>query len=140
IHPTDKQVTYEGLGYQNVHAAQDLEGAVDFLTSNGYEVGYATFWNANIVTNMTSGHIPMIPLVIDNANASLSYFQWLTNKNHHEEAFIENKRVFLLLLAPENEMYLQTPLADDGNLVYQDDFYLIYDFEYSDQPYYALLE
>ena len=65
INPTDEQVKYEGLSWQNINTVKELKGAVGFLTSNSYEVGYASFWNSNVITVITSGQISMITLSID---------------------------------------------------------------------------
>ncbi|HNX63036.1 MAG TPA: hypothetical protein PKN45_10370 [Candidatus Limiplasma sp.] len=140
IHPDNKKVIYEGLGRKDIHTVQELQGAVDFLQENQYTLGYASYWCSNVVTEMTNGEIPMVNVQVNTKNPAIAYYNWLTDKRYRDYSFVEGKKVFLLLPLNENDAFLSTPMADTASEVYQDELYVIYDFEYSDDPWNALNE
>ena len=39
---------------------EHLTPVVGFLQDNGYTFGYANFWDANVITEMTNGQIEMV--------------------------------------------------------------------------------
>lgn len=53
---------YEGLRFQNRDKKYELVQVVTILTEQGYDKGYADHWEANIITEMTNGNMPMIPI------------------------------------------------------------------------------
>ena len=72
--------TYEGLTFHNRDHKEELTEVVDFLMEQGYDKGYASYWECNLITEMTSGSIPMV-LINDqyfNASGNLQYRNWLT--------------------------------------------------------------
>ena len=94
------------------------EGYISYLTENGYDYGYATFWNANITTEMTDGRIDMTSL--DPNADDLQIFKWLTDKTLLEK---EHDKYFLLLDRDEAGKYRET------DPVYEDEYYSVYDIE-----------
>ena len=140
INPGQQDVIYEGLGRKDIHTVQELQGAVNFLQKNQYTLGYATYWCSNVVTEMTNGEIPMVNVQVNTKNPAITYYNWLTDKRYRDSSFVKDKKVFLLLPINENDAFLSTPMADAASEVYQDDLYVIYDFEYSDDPWNALNE
>ena len=44
---------------QNYRGNPHLEEVTDWVTQQGYTQGYATFWNANVVTEWSSGQLEM---------------------------------------------------------------------------------
>jgi len=138
LHPDNEQVIYEGLGRKDIHTVQELQGAVVFLQQNQYNLGYASYWCSNVVTEMTNGEIPMITIQVNTKDPVITYYDWLTDKRYRDSSFVEDKKVFLLLPVSESEAFLSTPMADTASEVYQDPLYVIYEFEYSDDPWNAL--
>lgn len=94
------------------------EGYISYLTENGYDYGYATFWNANITTEMTDGNIDMTSL--DPNADDLQIFKWLTDKTLIEK---EHDKYFLLLDRDETDKYR------GADPVYEDEYYSIYDID-----------
>lgn len=93
-------------------------GYIDYLKENGYDYGYATFWNANITTEMSDGAVDMTSLD-PNADKPV-VFLWLTDRRLIEK---EHDKVFLLLTNDELGMY-------EGKApVYQDDHFSVFDIE-----------
>lgn len=96
-------------------------GYINFLEENGYDYGYATFWNANITTEMTDGRIDMTSL--DPNAEDLRVFRWLTDKRLIDEP---HDRAFLVLENDEADMYR------GSEPVYSDDSFSVYDIDKSE--------
>lgn len=91
-------------------------GYINYLKENGYDYGYATFWNANITTEMSDGTINMTSLD-PNADSPV-VFRWLTDKR-----LIGGKhdRAFLVLTSQELDMY------EKKDPVYSDEYFSVFD-------------
>ncbi len=94
------------------------QGYISYLTENGYDYGYATFWNANITTEMSDGKVDMTSL--DPNTDDLRIFKWLTDKTLLEK---EHDKYFLLLDRDETDRYREAAP------VYEDEYYIIYDID-----------
>ena len=127
LDPDDKLVAYEGLGWQETDTIYRLEGVVEFLEENEYTHGYASFWNANIVAELTNGKVSMSGIIlVENA---MVYHDWLSVKHYREREYAEQQTPFLLLTHGEVDAFMQTTPAEAAYDVYYDDFYVIYEFE-----------
>ena len=91
-------------------------GYIDFVKAEGYDYGYATFWNANITTEMSDGVIDMTSL--DPNADKLVVFRWLTDKRLIER---EHEKAFLVLTKEELDMY------DGKKPVYEDEYFSVFD-------------
>lgn len=75
-------------------ARQEL---VDYLESNNYTQGYASFWNANVITELSNGEIDVwCGDITFNMDSTYKLFDWLQDKRHFTEEPKSNK-VFLLI-------------------------------------------
>ena len=97
------------------------QGYIQFLEENGYDYGYATFWNANITTEMTDGRIDMTSL--DPNAEDLRVFRWLTDKRLIGEP---HDRAFLVLENDEAGMY------KGSEPVYSDESFSVFDIDKSE--------
>ena len=131
IKPEGKSVKFDGNYFMNIHAAEDLSGVAEFVVENELTLGYATFWNANIVTELTSGKTAMVGLEVFWLDEKFTYQNWLTAKHYREEAFVEEQNPFILLSHEENEMFAKTPLAEYAIFLYKDARYYIYSFDFA---------
>lgn len=113
--------TYEGLMFQVKDKKAELTEVVNFLTEQGYDKGYASYWECNIVTEMTSGNIPMVLLknYKEDEGANLAYRNWLTLLWNRESPC---QKPFLLLT---NDVWKDTFQESDSSVyctpVYSDD-------------------
>ena len=110
-------------------AEETRVATVNFLTENGYDFGYATFWNANVLTELSDGQVEVGNLQEDNF---ASPFLWLTHKKYYREGYHEGK-CFLLttvgeLAAAENGNEGNLSIIRQGTEVYNDGQYIIYDY------------
>ena len=91
-------------------------GYINYMLENGYDYGYATFWNANITTEMSDGAIDMTSL---DPNAEKPViFKWLTDRRLIEG---EHEKAALVLTNEELHMY------EGIEPVYSDDHYSVFD-------------
>ena len=103
----------------------------DYLEENGMTFGYATFWNANVVTELTSGKVEVVSISIDeNAEGQgvPHTGQWLEKiedigMNH------PNESVFILLSPQEAERLKDFLALSGAEKTYEDDGLGVYRIE-----------
>lgn len=115
---------YEGLSFQTKNQKALMTPAVEFLEQEGYELGYATFWNSNILTEMTDGGIKTVTLTIDHESGNVVLCEWLTLRSNRD---LKDQKDFLLLEASLQEVFEANNDLSDCTLVYRDDGFIIYD-------------
>lgn len=118
-------------------ANTELKTIAKTLTENGYDKGYASFWNANILTELSNGQIE----VWDFGNANDlkrvetidQRYDWLQPTAHATET--PEGSVFLLLSANQYETCHWREALEDERVVYQSEGYILFGFEdYGDIP------
>ena len=115
---------YEGLGFQEMDKREHLTGAADYLCLNNYEIGYATYWEGNITTELTNGQVRLINVQMDASNGNLTYFNWLTSLYLREE---ENHKPFLLITSEVRSAFESSDSFQYCTLVYEDQYHCVYD-------------
>lgn len=120
---------YEGLGYKTYNARSYITPAVSFLQENGYDLGYAGFWNSNISTEISNGKIKMINLNMNFNDGTIYYYDWLTLKSNRS---LVNKKKFILLSVDEYQKLTKNEELQKCEIVYRDDYYVIYDLTEND--------
>ena len=117
---------YEGLVFQDRSITKTLDPVVDFLVENEYELGYATFWNANIITEMSDGKARFINVHFNDTTGKVTFNYWLTltaNRN------LENPKKFLLLERYQQKTFENGNDLTDCSLVYEDENYVVYEIK-----------
>ncbi len=114
---------YEGLVFQSREHRAQLEDAVAFLQTQHYEVGYATFWNSNILTEMTDGAIRTVNITLDEETGEIAYHNWLTLLPNRDTA---GKKVFLLLENRQCAAAERSGALDGCAAVYHDALFTVY--------------
>ena len=118
---------YPGLFYKDL--TTDLKEVTDALVAQGYENGYASYWNGNIVTELSEGRIEMFNWddhVDDNVDVERLYI-WMQPVEHARKQ-AEGKQ-FILLDTKEN---LECPLVgylSEKNVAFRNGSYVAYGFE-----------
>ncbi len=110
------------------------EDVLAYLLDNDLTFGYATFWNGNVLTELSNGEVEVAGVSTINKD-SIGYHQWLTFAKYHEPGYHEGK-VFILLAQSELEAFQSTELSKEGELAYQDSGYTVYVFQ-DNQPIYS---
>lgn len=91
-----------------------LEDVSDWLVENGYTRGYATFWYANVLTELSDGTLEV--WTVDDMTR-MNLHEWLQSMDHRQAP---EGKVFLLIdptVARENLAYTKA-----ARVVYEDDY------------------
>lgn len=109
------------LSYLTVDKNADRREVAAFLEEQGYTFGYATYWNANIITELTDGKVE----VANVGDAEyLEYFQWSSPMKYYENGYAEGE-VFLLLDDEETAEAAGTRTLQNGRVVYESGAYTV---------------
>ncbi len=119
--------------YAKADRTDRIEKAAGYLTENGYTEGYAAFWNANVLTELTDGGIEVWSLTNSN-NTDISgidqVYPWLQAKAHQDQQ--PAGRFFLLLSEKELESETLGRMLDAQDIVYRQDGYVIFAYDSQD--------
>jgi hypothetical protein len=124
-----------GQGYLNFQslAGQDMnttrKGYIQYLLDNRLDYGFATFWNANVTTELTNGKIELAGLepngLDPDKNARFHIQGWLNPKKFYNSSFHQGES-FLLLTRDEWELAQKTGRSFAGLLPdYEDNDFII---------------
>ena len=103
--------------------------AVRYLEDQGYTFGYGSFWNCNVVEELTEGEIEMVPFT-GGRGEQYSLYPWLTKMDN---LFLDEPVSPAFLLLHYNELNRYAELIQGKEPVYQDDSYQIYLYDSSDE-------
>lgn len=117
------------LSFMTVDKNKAERPAAEFLVQNGYDFGYATYWNANIMTELTDGQTEVANILDPE---SLTFFTWSTPMKYYEENY-HTGRVFLLLTTEEASAYAGCRAVLIGEKVFEDDGYIVYAYENAEE-------
>ena len=125
-YPIDKRISY-AEDYEKYRAGAE---AIEKL---GYSEGFAPFWIANTLTELTNGKIEIWATGdadMARLNDSASVMPWLQEKRHLQE-LPENR--FLVITYGrilDDDYIVKCPLfKTDSNMLYSDDYITVYGFE-----------
>lgn len=113
---------------------KELRAIAEWLPENGYYNGYATYWNANVLTELSNGQEEMYSWVdagqeggnlMETVSDPTHIFKWLQPMSHSENK--PEGKVFMLLTGDEAK-YCQWKL-DYSHVVWGTDNYIIYGFD-----------
>lgn len=104
----------------------DRKKAADFLQENDVTFGYATFWNADVITELTDGEVNVASI---SSCDPFAVGDWLMPERYLEKGILEESdgnQIFLLLTWEEYEEYRNSPVVQEaGEPVYTADGYMI---------------
>ena len=113
------------LSFVTVDKNEDKRAVAAFLENSGYTFGFATYTNANIITELTEGAVEI-------ANVGdpeyLEYFRWSSPVRYYQEGYHEGG-TFLLLTAGEAAAFGETKAVTEGMNVYEDGNYVVLAYE-----------
>ncbi len=113
------------LSYLSADKNADRRKVAAFLEENGYDFGYATYWNANIITELTDGAVEIANI---HDLETMEFFKWSSPVRYYEEGYHQG-RTFLLLTEEEASKYRETRALQKGEIVYEDGKYTVYSYE-----------
>ena len=126
------------LKFQEVKSIQrcsTLPAVAEFFKGEDYHNGYATFWNANVLTELTNGKVEVYAwkTSLDDgtgmeSTASVNdLFRWLQKTQHFTEK--PSGKVFILLTRDEFRYCRFNASLVGEDLIYASDDYLVYGYE-----------
>ena len=108
----------------------ELRMALESLQAEGYDCGYATFWRANVLTELSGGEVEMYCLEgpYDGPEAFDTIFPWLQLKAHDDTP--PAGKVFVLLSKYEGETSLPVfSRLDPSHAVYESPYLIALGYE-----------
>lgn len=105
---------------------------VEFLMEQGYDFGFATYWNGNVLTEMTEGAIEIRNVNIQYWN-NLHCDRWLMKKDYVDVSI--DHKVFILLTEDQYEDNADLKIFSDKYLVYDKDGYEVFEYKNTDELY-----
>lgn len=100
---------------------KELNYAIEVIENNGLEYGYATFWNANIMTLLSDSRVKVRNVIISEEGIIKTTYQ--SNSNWYENA-PEYDRYFVMMTGSEYDQYYE------GNSNIEKPYYVIAAGEY----------
>ena len=117
---------YEGLSFQEKNKAAQLTELVDYLVENDYDSGYGTFWECNLITELSDGQLPMSNISITkdtSENVYLCYYDWLTFQSQRDAP---KEKAFLIIPSASQQLFEQSYNFSYCTCIYSDDFHCAY--------------
>ena len=115
---------YEGLSFKEPDKVNSMLSVASYLQENQYSIGHATFWNANVLTEMTDGDVHMIHVSFDADSGNIWYRNWLTSQYLREE---DNSKPFVLMQQSQKEAFESSDSFRFCSIAYEDENYCVYD-------------
>lgn len=109
------------LSFMTTDKNADKHAVTDFLAEEGYGFGFATYWNGNIITELSNGAVEIAN--IGDAEY-LDFFKWSSPKKYYEEGYCDGE-VFLLLTTEEASCFAETQTVKKGKRIYADGKYVV---------------
>lgn len=97
-------------------------GVIDFIEEKGYSIGIATFWNGNVITELTDGKIQFANIGYDEETGEAFRYDWLCPMDIYEK-----EGTALLILTKEEEEQMVLPEKEQMAEVYEDENYIAYE-------------
>ena len=108
---------------------QDRRPVAAFLEEQGYTFGYASYWNGNILTELTDGKVEVANIhEIDRMDP----FTWSSPVKYYREGYHQGK-TFLLLTDQEAEEYARVPAVAAGRVVYEEQGYVVLHYDSTEE-------
>ena len=94
--------------------------AAEFLRKEGYNEGYASFWNANVITELSDGEVEIWSWPSDRVGDLYDVYEWLQPVSHCYET--PGGKVFIMLSQSEialEENFERIDCLSDNNIVFR---------------------
>ncbi len=122
------------VSYFKAQRASTRQEMVDVLCENGYQYGYASFWNANVLTELSNGQLELYTWtsVVDGIKNPCATFNWLQEKNH--SGLISHEKLFVALTEDEYKDGAVQGFFDENHIIYRGNGHVA--FGYNSEEYY----
>jgi len=117
--------------YSEQDNTEEYRQIAEYLVENEYLNGYGTFWNGNVLTELSDGRIEVwtwnVGEMLGNLKDINWIYDWLQPVEHAGK--IPDGKVFVLLDSEEMERFCFKEFLDKINPIYSTDNYMIFGFE-----------
>lgn len=123
------------LQYRDLIEAEADDGrnrAAQFMVDKGYDFGYATFWNANVFTELTNGKVEIRNVHIQQWE-TLGYEHWLMEKKNENR--LSDKPIFVLMDYEQYAANADLEFLQDEYRVYDSGGYMIFEYKNTEELY-----
>lgn len=121
---------------QTTNRSENIQKVSSFLLQNGYEFGYAFSNAANPIWFCTNGKIEVAQLTDSDKNglrvipSKFEIHKWLGPKKYLDTNYYKgSKDIFFAIRCNEFEASDNKKITDSGRLVYNDGFYMVFDYK-----------
>lgn len=104
---------------------EDKRPVAAYLEEQGYTFGYASYWNGNIITELTNG---MVEIANIHEMDKMDMFTWSSPMKYYQEGYHHGK-TFILLTAEEAAEYAEVPVIAAGEKVYAEQGYVVLHYD-----------
>ncbi len=119
-------IVYKDWGTVDNNAAR--RNVVETLVAKDYCEGYATFWNANVMTELSDGKIQVWTWldIQDDIEDVDDIYPWLQKRSHAD--IHPSGKVFILLSTSEDEKFTFKSVLNKDDVIYRTADYVVYGF------------
>ncbi|MBE5847942.1 MAG: hypothetical protein E7300_09735 [Lachnospiraceae bacterium] len=103
-----------------------IKPVVTWLQEHHYAQGMATFWNSNVITELSNGHIEMWTIRDDYEYFEAPY-KWLQHVSHGNER--PQGHFFIIVSIKEYDRFFASNPAVSAHIVYEDEEYRVLNFK-----------
>ncbi|MBP5606803.1 MAG: hypothetical protein J6X66_00850 [Lachnospiraceae bacterium] len=127
---------YPGLWRTDLSSS--MKEAADSLAAAEYTAGYASYWNGNIMTELSNGRFEMFNWddYVDGKVDVDELYVWLQPISHYEKR--PDGKIFILLSSEEEGLCPLTDYLTEDDVAFRNDSYVAYGFESREDMLYAL--
>jgi hypothetical protein len=111
----------------NIRCNDEFQQIASVLEAEEYENGYGTFWNANILTELSDGEIEVwtVNAFDENTTEHPDLCRWLQARTH--DGTMPNGKVFVIWTSGEYHTYEQMDLDYIGKSIYHSDDFVVFE-------------
>ncbi|GHV20353.1 hypothetical protein FACS189494_03950 [Spirochaetia bacterium] len=134
-------LNFQSISRENI--TETRNGYIQYLLDKKLDYGFATYWNANVTTELTNGRVELAGLEPDGLKPGANNFRirgWLTTNRFYNSEYHDGTS-FLLLSRTEWDMAKSTGREWTQNTPdYEDDNFIILQFISDDIIYSKVLD
>lgn len=119
---------YENNTVNWAHPNEEFSEISRLIVNYGYQNGYAGYWQANVLTEISDGKIEVWDYGDTSEGLQIEKMnQWLQLKSHVEQP--PTGKVFVLLTSEQSKNTKWKVKPEDSRIIYQSDDFILYGFD-----------
>ncbi len=89
-------IEYTGLNVFDTDTVEKLQPVADYLRENGYTLGYASYWDAAVIMELTDGQTRMTAVEGSGRRKPLKYMNWLSDTELRDPGWAAQQKTVLV--------------------------------------------